>query len=71
MVNIIHDCINIYLGFTALILAADAGFLVVVKHLLRQGSSVQEKTNEGRINIQLILVLTICFTEGGSSLANF
>ena len=56
MVNIIHDCINIYLGFTALIFAADAGFLDVLKHLLSQGSSVEEKTYEGRINIQLILV---------------
>ena len=53
MNNIIlfHYIDNIYLGSTALLQAAQEGHLEVLKHLLNQGSSVQERTNKGKNDI--------------------
>ena len=49
---ILHHCIdNISLDFSPLIPAAQEGHLEVVKYLISQGYSVQEKDNEGKNNI--------------------
>ena len=56
-----HYIDNIYLGSTALLQAAQEGHLEVLKHLLNQGSSVQERTNKGKNDILSILsFINIC-----------
>ena len=63
MNNIIlfHYIDDIYLGSTALLQAAQEGHLEVLKHLLNQGSSVQERTNKGKNDILSILsFINIC-----------
>ena len=54
-----YDCIdNIFLGYTALLLSAHGGHLEIMKFLINQGSSVQEKDNNGKANIESILTYT-------------
>ena len=51
-INLYYWKINIYIGNTALLLAAQKGHLDILKHLITQGSSLQEKTLQGKNIIQ-------------------
>ena len=55
--KILYNCINnIYLGFTALHIAALKGHLHILQYMISEGSSLQERNNQGKNNIILILI---------------